>query len=180
MTSDHKAVEFALRRIAPRMGLALVEDDGQVAFRTGLTTSEPEGIRFRVHNAGLGQSAKMASCFVPIEAIRRGADRLVEAIELQLALAASELGPRPHPMSCKGTFRVHFNRHGAAPLVWSVATDQWELAVASVAIAGAEVRTAYKPKATPDDEDGKASAWLEVTGVLTVAGGEARITRSAG
>jgi hypothetical protein len=78
-----------------------------------------------------------------------------------------------------GTFRVHFNRHGAAPLVWCVATDEWELAIASIAIAGVDVRTVYRPKATPDDEDGKPSAWLEVTGVLAVVGGEARITRGA-
>jgi hypothetical protein len=79
----------------------------------------------------------------------------------------------------RGTFRVHFNRHGAAPLVWCVATDEWELAIASIAIDGAEIRTVYQPKTTPDDEDGKPSAWLEVTGVLTVVGGEARITRSS-
>jgi hypothetical protein len=75
-----------------------------------------------------------------------------------------------------GTFRVHFNRHTAAPLVWCVATDQWEIAVSSVVI-DAEVRSVYRAKSMPDDEDGKPSAWLEVSGVLVVVGSEARITR---
>lgn len=66
-----------------------------------------------------------------------------------------------------GKFRVYFNRHGAAPLVWCVATDDWEIAVAGIAIR-AEVRTRYEPKATPDDEDGKPSAWLDVEGELEV------------
>lgn len=79
-------------------------------------------------------------------------------------------------MSARGTFRVHFNRHGAAPLVWCVATDDWEIAVASVSLVGANVRSVYRAKSTPDDEDGKPSAWLEVTGLVTIVGSEARIS----
>lgn len=74
-----------------------------------------------------------------------------------------------------GTFRLHFNRHGAAPLVWCVATDEWELAVKSFAVDGPELHTVYRPKATADDEDGKPSAWLEVTGELVVLDGQATI-----
>lgn len=75
----------------------------------------------------------------------------------------------------RGTFRVHFNRHGAAPLVWCVANDAWELAVSSIEVL-VPMRTVYRPKATADDDDGKPSAWLEVTGVLTVVGSSARIS----
>jgi hypothetical protein len=75
-----------------------------------------------------------------------------------------------------GRFRVYFNRHGAAPLVWCVATDHWELAVAAVDIR-APVLTVYIPKATPDHEDGRPSAWLEVTGALHVVASCARIER---
>lgn len=66
-----------------------------------------------------------------------------------------------------GKFRVYFNRHNAAPLVWCVATDNWEIAVAGIAIR-AEVRTVYEPKATADEDGGKPSAWLEVEGELEV------------
>lgn len=180
MSSDPaKTAAFVLRRVAQRMKLELAADDGEIAYRSGLTVDEREGFRFRVHNGVFGAGMRMAAGFVSLEDIRRGGEALVGAIERELALAAAELGIRPMPMMCKGTFRVHFNRHGAAPLVWSVATDSWELAIAELVIDGAEVRTVYRPKPTPDDEDGKPSAWLEVTGVLAVAGGEARITRSA-
>lgn len=81
-------------------------------------------------------------------------------------------------MKATGKFRVYFNRHGAAPLVWCVAADGWELAVAVVAI-DALVVTTYQPKPTPDDEDGKPSAWLEVEGELEVRGSTARIRRPA-
>ena len=77
-------------------------------------------------------------------------------------------------MKVTGHFRIYFNRHGAAPLVWCVATEQWELAVAAIDIR-APVRTVYAPKSTPDDEDGRPSAWLEVTGVLTMTASCARI-----
>lgn len=78
-------------------------------------------------------------------------------------------------MIYEGRMRIFFNRHGAAPLVWCVATDNWELAVAGVAIRG-EVTAGYRPKASPDDEDGKPSAWLNVDGQLEVVGNVAYIT----
>ncbi|MCA1833030.1 MAG: hypothetical protein ABR520_11210 [Mycobacteriales bacterium] len=74
----------------------------------------------------------------------------------------------------RGTFRIYFNRHGAAPLVWCVATDEWELAVAAVSIRTA-AGTRYEPKATPDGEDGKPSAWIVAAGVLALNGSEAII-----
>jgi hypothetical protein len=74
-----------------------------------------------------------------------------------------------------GTFRLHFNRYGAAPLVWCVATDDWELAVARIVLTGVEMRSVYRPKATADDDDGKPSAWFEVDGTVRVEGGTAVI-----
>lgn len=100
----------------------------------------------------------------------------------ELARKIHEVGGRPSALpvrqsfSIVGTFRLSFNRHGAAPLVWSIATDHFELAVASFEL-DAPTRPVYQPKATPDDEDGKPSAWLEVTGVLTVDGQLVRFTR---
>jgi hypothetical protein len=78
-------------------------------------------------------------------------------------------------MKATGTFRIYFNRHGAAPLVWCVATDDWELAVAAVEITAA-VRTVYEKKLIPDEEDGRPSAWLEVKGELIVSASCARIS----
>lgn len=175
MSSDKtvQGVDFVLRRLAARGCVNLVETDGRAASR------ESDGIRFRVHDGRPGGGMRTADGFVPIGWIDRGGERLVEGVGLAFALAVAELGGGPPPaMAHRGTFRVHFNRHGAAPLVWCVATDEWELAIASVTVDGVELRTVYRPKATPDDEDGKPSAWLEVTGVLTIAGAEARITRS--
>lgn len=79
------------------------------------------------------------------------------------------------PAAFRGTFRIYFNRAGAAPLVWCVATDEWELAVAAVSIRTA-AGTRYQPKATPDSDDGKPSAWIVASGVLTLNGSEAVIT----
>jgi hypothetical protein len=56
--------------------------------------------------------------------------------------------------------RLHFNRHGAAPLVWCLATDNFEIAVKGFRVYGVAIETIYRPKETPDDEDGKPSAWL--------------------
>lgn len=78
-------------------------------------------------------------------------------------------------MQFAGKFRLHFNRHGAAPLVWCVATDAWELAVSEIRVLGATVKSVYRSKDTPDDEDGKPSAWLEVAGHLHVEGSIATI-----
>lgn len=78
-------------------------------------------------------------------------------------------------MRFSGRMRLYFNRHGAAPLVWCVATDDFELAVKSLVIEGVQVTSVYRVKATADDEDGKPSAWFEVDGVLTVASGNATI-----
>jgi hypothetical protein len=77
-----------------------------------------------------------------------------------------------------GTFRIYFNRHQAAPLVWCIATDTFELAVAGW-ISEVPVHSVYINKEVPDHEDGKPSAWLEVTGVLLVTGSDVRIAKAA-
>jgi hypothetical protein len=72
-------------------------------------------------------------------------------------------------MTFTGPMLVYFNRHGAAPRVWCVsAITGWELCVTDVVISGCVVTTVYAPKATPDEDDGIPSAYLSVTGVLTV------------
>jgi hypothetical protein len=77
--------------------------------------------------------------------------------------------PLGQSFALNGSWRVYFNRHGAADRPWCVAPDAggWEVAVTSVGIFGTAV-TAYFPKATPDDEDGRPSAWIAVDGHLTV------------
>lgn len=68
-----------------------------------------------------------------------------------------------------GRWRVYFNRHGAAGLPWCVAPDDggWELAVTALEVE--EPTTAvYQPKAVPDDEDGRPSAWFVTWGLLEV------------
>ena len=72
-------------------------------------------------------------------------------------------------MTTTGKFRIYFNRHGAAPLMWCVSPEDgsWEIAVRDVQIATL-ADTVYKPKATADEDDGKPSAWIAVEGQLTV------------
>jgi hypothetical protein len=72
--------------------------------------------------------------------------------------------------------RLYFNRHGAEPLVWCIATDSWEIAVSSVHIVDVPVTSMYRPKQTADEDDGKPSAWFEVQGILTIRGSDAEIT----
>ena len=88
-----------------------------------------------------------------------------------------ESASTPPAMTCAGVFRVYFNRHGAAGLPWCVAPEDgsWELAVATVGILVTAIAR-YQPKSTPDDEDGRPSAWFEVDGRMTVRpGGHAAI-----
>jgi hypothetical protein len=66
-----------------------------------------------------------------------------------------------------GPMRLYFNRHGAAPLVWCVASDGWELTVAALDVR-APILSCYAPKDVADEDDGKPSAWFSVDGVLIV------------
>lgn len=86
-------------------------------------------------------------------------------------------------MKATGTFRLSFNRAGAAPRVWSVALVEgddvlWELAVPAFGCDGVQLHTVYRPKATPDDEDGKPSAWLECAGELEVLADGSAVIRA--
>lgn len=82
-----------------------------------------------------------------------------------------------------GKFLLHFNRHGAAPRVWSIDIIEQR---GGADFEGAEInvseivwftptRTVYRAKATPDDEGGKPSAWLETEGTLRIYGQFAEI-----
>lgn len=86
--------------------------------------------------------------------------------------------PEEQELKTRGSFRIYFNRHQAAPLVWCIAGEHFELAVAELVI-DAPVTAVYQPKATPDDEDGRPSAWLEVSGALALEGKRAFITRAS-
>lgn len=75
-------------------------------------------------------------------------------------------------LSPSRTYRVYFNRAGAAPLMWCVSPVNnfgaaWELCVQSVLI-HVPSSTQYVPKATADEDDGLPSAWVEATGSLYV------------
>lgn len=88
-------------------------------------------------------------------------------------------------MTHTGALRVYFNRLSAEPMMWCVSPDStddgtWEIAVRAVRLGpGLIADTVWRPKATPDDEDGRPSAWLAVTGTLAIhADGTATITPS--
>lgn len=55
--------------------------------------------------------------------------------------------------------RLNFNKHGAAPLVWSLHGGNFEIAVKGFRFY-VPFESVYRPKATPDDDDGIPSAWL--------------------
>ncbi len=73
-----------------------------------------------------------------------------------------------------GRMRLHFNRHNAAPLVWSVVPlgddDEplYEINVHAVLIT-VKSWTVYRKKVEPDDEDGRPSAWIETLGALRLS-----------
>jgi hypothetical protein len=86
-------------------------------------------------------------------------------------------------MTHTGPLRVYFNRLSAEPMMWCVSPDSaadgtWEIAVRSVSIGpGLVAETVWRRKDTPDDEDGRPSAWVAVTGKLAIHGdGTATIT----
>jgi hypothetical protein len=68
-----------------------------------------------------------------------------------------------------GTWRVYYHRLNPEGLPWCVSPDAggFEIAVREVEIY-ASSRGVHRPKPTADDEDGRPSAWIEVTGVLEV------------
>jgi len=80
--------------------------------------------------------------------------------------------PAPVPaMEYTGALRIYFNRLSAEPMMWCVSPEDgmWEIAVSRVTFeGGAGVTTVYQPKSTPDDEDGRPSAWLAAHGRLRV------------
>lgn len=106
---------------------------------------------------------------------------LDDAIAVLQVLRGGESVAQPGAFAATGRWRVYFNKHGAAPLVWCIASEQapgWELAVADILIT-TEAQTVYRPKATPDDEDGRPSAWLAVEGKLIVVASGASISATA-
>lgn len=82
--------------------------------------------------------------------------------------------------TAQGTWRVYFNRHKTIGVPWCIAPDAggWEIAVASFSI-DAYSEGVYRPKPTPDEDDGRPSAWISATGQLTVlASGHATIGKA--
>lgn len=83
-------------------------------------------------------------------------------------------------MAYTGPLRVYFNRLSAEPMMWCVSPEDglWEIAVRRVSLeGGAAAVTVWRPKETPDDEDGRPSAWLATHGHLRIyADGTATIT----
>lgn len=75
----------------------------------------------------------------------------------------------PSNLTAVGKWRVYFNRHGAEPLMWCISPDGggWEITLRSVQIATI-AETVYQKKETPDEDDGKPSAWIATEGQLTV------------
>lgn len=74
-------------------------------------------------------------------------------------------------MQYTGALRIYFNHLSAEPMMWCVSPEEglWEIAVRMVSI-GSDVTawTVWKPKETPDDEDGRPSAWLAASGNLRI------------
>lgn len=72
------------------------------------------------------------------------------------------------------TWRIYFNRHQAAPLVWCVAAqaDQSSKVMFEVAVSAlgctAGIVSAYEPDSGPSDDTGRPVAWFEAYGELTV------------
>ena len=177
---DIKAINYALRHAAPDHGLSLIQD----VQRTD-AGGETGGLFYFVEGNG-----KRYKEWLPESLVSASAATVVDVVAMSLAGVAARSGVRPMTgfTGPSGTWRCYFNRHQAAPLVWCCALVNprsglthpplvLEIAVADVRIE-APCRTVYAPKPTPDHEDGKPSAWIEVDGVLTIAGGVATIAQA--
>ncbi len=179
--STRNAVDYVLRQMGPRYGLAFIEHDGMIALN-----GDGPGLMYRAYKTGGTPQDAVRNTLPPTLTN----EQMVDAVDTSLAVVAAMLSPRKQQTVATGTFRVYFNRSQAAPLVWCCAlivnavnamegpVPSYEIAVADVVI-DAPCRTVYAPKPTPDHEDGKPSAWIEVDGVLTIAGGVATIARAA-
>lgn len=92
-----------------------------------------------------------------------------------LAAAIAETGSQPDSMPIRqaitvtGPWRVYFHRLNPDGLPWCVSPDAggWEIAVRHVDIL-VRCETIHRPKAKPDDEDGRPSAWIAAEGLLTI------------
>lgn len=123
-----------------------------------------------------GDPARYAPDAVPPGALADASLRLeiaskMEAAHERLIAHLNERQPAPAGLAMRGRWRIYFNKHGRSDLPWCVAPEDggWEIAVASVGIGvGVAAATVYQPKVTPDDEDGRPSAWIAVEGVLRV------------
>lgn len=81
-------------------------------------------------------------------------------------------------MHYTGAVRVYFNRLSAEPMMWCVSPEDglWELAVRTVRVT-VPTETVWKRKETPDDEDGRPSAWIATAGHVRIyADGTATVT----
>lgn len=139
---------------------------GMIDMR-GMTGAQQDDALVRAH---------MDSTEIDTQPIRKQLEQAVSQVTA-LGVIPNSL-PVRQSISIAGTWRVYFNRAQAAPLVWCVAlVDEskhisFEIAVAEVVVSSTfGARTVYSPKHTPDDEDGKPSAWLEVDGVLRIDAG---------
>jgi hypothetical protein len=72
--------------------------------------------------------------------------------------------------SIRKQWRIYFNRHGAAPLMWCVSDvhGTFEICVPRVHI---DVPSwfVYRAKESADDDDGRPSGWVECEGVLELS-----------
>lgn len=173
------AVREALARAARRLGVPR-RDAGPAATEPRMEGLEPPtlccGRPMNPMRAGTGTPPRASdelwcdTCGTTVPATHP-VDQAIEnlARKIHAAGGTPDRLPIGRSFSLAGRFRVYFNRHQAAPLVWCVRSENgnFELAVAQVDIA-APTRTVYRPKDTPDDEDGMPSAWLEVDGVVNV------------
>lgn len=178
-TAEQAATDAEQRYQARERGLraAARETDAAVEHAEAERLNPP-----KLYRAGDGPPVKVDGVLYAPENKPTRLERKIEAFAQEIHAAGDRMVSAPirQPLTIAGTFRIYFNRHQAAPLVWSIALDgeglvdgrPWhvfEIAVAEVVItAAAGARTVYLPKATPDHEDGKPSAWLEVDGVLRI------------
>lgn len=194
--TDRSTLEFALRKLAPDHGLELLDrptiwDEADIflyqvrGVLRGSVGARPRETKEQTVDRvdkSLAEVAARAGLVVRAFVDRTG---IVRTAPTRSSPGGDIVNPAA-PMAT-GTFRIYFNRAQAAPLVWCIALanhlggdrpELWELAVAEWR-SDAPVRSVYAPKATPDSEDGRPSAWIEVDGVLTIAGSVATIASAS-
>lgn len=146
---------------------------------------ETDGHHFRVFALSAITAAPIhrVVCETCVQTLHPGTTAPFDAITKHMLSRAETLGlDRPSILAERtpsrlltyaGAVRLYFIANEAFPLVWCIATDEWEMAVKSLEIRGVAATSRYERRDPVEHEYAKPSAWFECVAHVTVTDGHA-------